>query len=149
MEEFKIEHFIRLHGIPFPPIRALAPDECERVAALARRKLKLPIGAEPLLIVKTLDSRETEIPGVLATDEGFDVSRFITREHLPNAPVLINWYRFDEIDEVELSVLSTFFSDLWYPGADDIDVFDHEFSWVVSITHSGNVKRVVFVKLES
>jgi hypothetical protein len=32
-----------------------------------------------------------------------------------------------------------YFSDLWYPGADDIDLFDASVSWVVAIRHDGAV----------
>ena len=36
--------------------------------------------------------------------------------------------------------LTKYFFDIWYWGADDIDIFDSTFKWVTSITHYGEVR---------
>lgn len=58
---------------------------------------------------------------------------------MPGEKALVNWYRLDEIDEMNMSDFSRYFDDLWYPAADHIDVFDHTISWIVSIDYSGTL----------
>ena len=55
--------------------------------------------------------------------------------------VFLNWYRFDNIDEIEVDGLNTYFADIWYPSTDDIDLFDNTFKWIVSIRHDGQISR--------
>lgn len=46
----------------------------------------------------------------------------------PQTNVYINWYRYDQVDEMAFVDLDKCFADIWYPGPDDIDIFDSEFS---------------------
>jgi hypothetical protein len=54
--------------------------------------------------------------------------------------VYLNWYRFDDIDQIDLAALDQYFSDIWYPGSDDLDVFDDSTDWIVSIAHFGKIR---------
>jgi hypothetical protein len=54
--------------------------------------------------------------------------------------VYLNWYRFDDIDQIDLADLDRYFFDIWYPDSDDLDVFDDSADWIVSIAHHGNVR---------
>jgi hypothetical protein len=49
--------------------------------------------------------------------------------------VFINWYRFDDIDEMRLPDLAEHFADVWLPMAEDPDIFDSTFTWMLSIAH--------------
>jgi len=58
---------------------------------------------------------------------------------LPLPKIYINWYQFDDIDLINTSDLNKYFDDIWFPSADDIDLFDESLNWIVSIRHDGNV----------
>lgn len=49
--------------------------------------------------------------------------------------VLINFCRFDDIDEMKLDDLNKYFYDIWYPVAEDIEIFDRECSWMILISY--------------
>ncbi|TRL30821.1 hypothetical protein FM996_15270 [Methylosinus sporium] len=49
--------------------------------------------------------------------------------------VFINFYEFDAINVISLKQLSRVLNDIWLPGAEDIDIFDATFSWVVQVNH--------------
>ena len=53
--------------------------------------------------------------------------------------VYINWFRFDNIDQMKFNDFSTYFYDIWFPSVDDIDLFDESYSWIVSIRHDGMI----------
>lgn len=56
--------------------------------------------------------------------------------------VYVNWYRFDRIDKIKLTDLCENFEYIWYPGSDDIEVFDDSLEWMISISHGGQVSLV-------
>ncbi len=75
--------------------------------------------------------------------ESFDFSRLLSDLEVGiDDSVYINWYRYDEIDEMKLCNFSKYFGDIWYSSADDIDIFDEAFTWMVSIRHDGVVSEV-------
>jgi len=52
----------------------------------------------------------------------------------------LNWYRFDKIDELRFVDLCEKFEDIWYPSSDDLDIFDRNMNWLISIEHSGSIR---------
>ncbi len=56
--------------------------------------------------------------------------------------IYIDWYRFDDIDRMELSLFTRYFEDIWYPGADDIYIYDDSFSWFILVAHYGAITIV-------
>ena len=57
--------------------------------------------------------------------------------------IFINWYRYDNIDSMTLDDLDTYFYDIWFAGPDDIDIFDRNLNWIVSIQHEGIVSYII------
>jgi len=109
-------------------------------------KIRAFIGGElesPLEVVRAIYDKSEPIDGVDANDDGFsfsDVLKSLCIE--PNANVYINWYRFDNVDEISIKNLTEYFDDIWFPSSDDIDVFDDSFSWIVSVSHDGKVSSL-------
>jgi hypothetical protein len=67
-------------------------------------------------------------------DESFDLASELASEGVdPSRKILVNWHRFDKIDEMNLLDFSRNLEDIWYPRADDIEIFDSSFSWIASI----------------
>ena len=42
------------------------------------------------------------------------------------------------------AIVSKYFSDIWYPSTDDIDVFDSSVSWILSVNHEGEIRSMHF-----
>lgn len=61
----------------------------------------------------------------------------------PRRLIYLNWNQFDDIDEMHLPDVSEFFEFLWYPGADDPDLFDESVTWILSISHDGDNKLAI------
>ena len=80
-----------------------------------------------------------------AEDENFSLKSLLKELDIEvKGKIFINWYRFDNVDEISLDDLSHYFDDLWYPAADAIDVFDNTFGWILSINYSGNISLLKF-----
>ena len=58
--------------------------------------------------------------------------------------MLINFCRFDDIDEMKLDDLNKYFYDIWYPVVEDIEIFDRECNWMILISHDGDVGYISF-----
>jgi hypothetical protein len=145
MEEFKLINFRRSHpGAEPPRLRRLSDEEILQIRATLAAKLGLPAGSDPLALVRRLLEVESVLPDLDAESEQFDVLRALERAGVrPGPSVLLNWYRFDQIDELALIDLEAYFADLWYPSSDDIDIFDESCDWILSVMHDG---KVVFVR---
>jgi hypothetical protein len=51
----------------------------------------------------------------------------------------INWDNFNNVDKLSLKDLNDFWSDIWYPIVDDIEIIAEDLTWVVTITHYGSI----------
>jgi hypothetical protein len=74
----------------------------------------------------------------MADARSFDVLEVFGRLGIaPRADIYINWRHFVEVDRMSTADVARFFSSLWYPGPDEIDLFDDSFAWVLSISGEG------------
>jgi hypothetical protein len=143
MDSVKIENFKRENpGFAFPRFTSLTPNDCAQLRSGIAGRLGLTAQSEPLELLKTLRARATYFTGVNAS-HGFDLRNLISKlGYTPDAEVLVNWYRFDQIDRIAVSDLDKHFDDIWYPGSDDIEVFDESVDWLVLVRHDGVVSTV-------
>ena len=58
----------------------------------------------------------------------------------PREEVYVNWDDFATIHRVRFADLAENFDYLWYPGPDDVDIFDESLSWVLSVDHGGYIR---------
>ena len=63
---------------------------------------------------------------------------------LPQERAYLNFYRFDNIDEMSIFDVSADFRFIWYPQSDDIDIFDSTLTWILSVSHDGELSLVRF-----
>lgn len=140
MENFKIEHFKEDNpSKEFPWYKTLSSDEAKIVYEEISNKVGINVNPDQLVI--KIDEIGTPIKSFNAANEDFTLSKVFEALNIsPNKNVFINWYRFDDIDEMCLEDLNQHFDDVWYPGSDDIDIFDANFSWILSVSHSGTIK---------
>ncbi|NJL29129.1 MAG: hypothetical protein HC897_15225 [Thermoanaerobaculia bacterium] len=146
MHPFKIESFEQKHGAcTFPPFRSLKPGECAEARRNIARALDLNPDADVDSILKNIFSLETG-PATSIDEARFDLISELARAGANAAStVFLNWYRFDEIDELELADLSSILMEIWYPSADDIEIFDSSLSWIASVSHYGTF-RLFFLR---
>jgi hypothetical protein len=140
MEDFKIENFKREYpGRPFPIFRSLSEAETSDVREALGAAAEVAISSDLLAFTRAICARGKTIT-ISASEASFDLCATLGVLGIrPRPRLLVNWYRFDNIDEMELLDLRQYFSDIWYPGVDDIDLFDRTYDWIVSIRHDGQI----------
>jgi len=143
MEEFKIDIFKHENpGATFPEFRTLSEAECRNLS----RRISASVGSPSssgLQLVLEVARRAPVHLGRVPASETLDIRKVLETHGFACAEtVYVNWYRFDVIDAIAEVDLSTHFADIWYPGPDDIDVFDDSFRWIITVVHDGEVRLV-------
>jgi len=141
MEKRNIEGFENAFpGKIFPEFRSLGDAEMQSIRATIKRSLSLPETFDKLQLVHAIAERTKFCEGYDANDECFSLEKFLKEAGISvEAKVFINFRQFDEVDELYFDDVERFFQYMWYPASDDIDIFDNTLSWIVSISHDGEV----------
>ena len=141
MDEFKQRNFLQANpGEQRIGIEPLPARIAWQLRAEIASRLKVSPEDNGLAIVAAIRDRGVRVAGYNAESDAFDLYATITSLDLRCSVILfVNWYRFDALDVVAASELSRRFSDIWYPSADDIEVFDSSCDWLLSIIHTGDV----------
>jgi len=141
MQDFKIQHFKSTHpNTPFPWYRSLSQLDAASVRMKISKALNLN-SQDPDILISAIEEKGTLVEGEKASNSHFEIAKLLSNFGIqPRQNVLINWSRYDDIDEIGLGDLNMYFSDIWYPGPDDIDIFDSSFRWFLSISPEGYVK---------
>jgi hypothetical protein len=146
MDAFKIDLFkAERPGEKLPEFRRLGDREADRLRSILSKRAGL-IGQMSLLeLTKGLFSLSHEVGGIDATEEGFSLTDLMEKLGIePRKDVYVNWYRYDRIDQIRFEELAKHFASIWYPGPDDIDIFDDSFRWIISVAHNGQVRLTRF-----
>ena len=148
MEEFKKQNFAKTYpDLDFPSITKLTADRVNFLRKCLAKRLDVSSDIDGLGLVRKLDSTEISLEHVNALEPKFSITEILNIHHVEfDDSVILNWHRFDDLDEIKLKDLDEFLSDIWYPASDDIDVFDNSMTWVLSIAHTGKVK---FIRLQA
>jgi len=136
MEAFKIDFFKSEYKIDFPEFISLSKEEC---LSLVDRLLKKYEFSNIDSLIRLLYSDKELLLSVDACAEFKLIDTLNSLKVTPLTNVYVNWHRFDDIDIFNIADIDKYFSDLWYPSSDDIDVFDESLNWIVSIRHDGCV----------
>lgn len=146
MEEFKIKLFEEENGkSSFPKHVSLNEQECLDILNLLKSKYEDVKDFDSLNFMLFQRDLETFLMEFNAENESFSLYQCLDKLNLkPNEEVYINWGRFDDIDKIGFSDLEMYFSDIWFPGPDDINIFDSSFEWLVSINHEGHVSYLIW-----
>ena len=142
MEQIKLDNFSNEHpGRQFPEYVSLSESACTEIVQSIRKRFALENATDGLRLVKAIDTLGK--PCEVASHVGEDFSLDALLHACGIAPadaVYVNWYRYDNIDKLKLRDLDAHFFDIWYPDADDIDVFDESLDWILSVRHDGYIK---------
>jgi hypothetical protein len=139
MDQFKIAIFKRENPeSDFPRITPLSEARVSSIRNRLATKVGLGDVFDDLKLTKELNAKSVVVASANAEDPEFSLKNTLESLGVYSNPIVyVNWYRFDKIDEIELCDLDIYFSDIWYPSSDDIDVFDESLQWIVSVVHDG------------
>jgi len=135
MDQIKLENFRKEYGFDMPVIRSLLPGECLKIRENLLHKFSLDDVDEFFKIDKF-----SRLDGFSADEENFDLKAVFGKLNIatPNE-ICINFNKFESIDILRFDDLSKFFSDIWYPSLDDIEIFDINLSFIISVRHYGDI----------
>ena len=135
MDQIKLENFRKEYGIKMPIIRSLSPGECLKIRENLLHKFSLNDIDEFFKIDKF-----SRLDSFNADEANFDLKAVFSELGIttPNE-ICINFNKFESIDILHFDDLSKFFSDIWYPSLDDIEIFDINLSFIFSVRHYGAI----------
>ena len=135
MDQIKLENFRKEHGFKLPIIRSLSAAECLEIRENLLYKFSLQNIDEFFKIDKF-----SRLDGFNADEENFDLNALFNELNVatPNE-ICINFNKFENIDILRFDDLLNFFSDIWYPSLDDIEIFDINLSFIISVRHYGAI----------
>ncbi len=140
MEDFKVEMFEGEYNRPFIKYISLTNEQCASVETKLRQVFLIPKDRD---ILKWIEERKIYEDGFNAKLDSFKLKNFLDKISIcPKLKVYINWSDFKDIDVLDLEDVLRYFYDIWFPGMDDIEIFDETFNWLVSIRHDGVVSYV-------
>ena len=139
MDQIKLENFCKEYGFEMPIVRSLSNDECLKIRENLLHKFSLDDIDEFFKIDKF-----NKLDGFNAVEANFDIKTAFSELGIatPNE-ICINFNKFESIDILHFDDLSKFFSDIWYPSLDDIEIFDLNLNWIVSVRHYGGIYYVI------
>jgi hypothetical protein len=141
MEQFKINNFLEdCPNSDFPEFMSLEPEICTKILQNLYLKIGLGRSQNSLKIFEKIHNR-SDVVSKIKEPKDFILLNLLNEYKINHSEeLLIHWYRFDDIDRLQAKNLSEFFEYLWYPAADDIEIFDDGLKWILSIHHSGEVR---------
>lgn len=135
MDQIKLENFRKEYGFEMPIVRSLLVGECLKIRENLLHKFSLNDIDE---FFKT--DKFNKLDGFNADEANFDLKALFSKLNItaPNE-ICINFNKFESIDILHFDDLSKFFSDIWYPSLDDIEIFNINLSFIVSVRHYGAI----------
>jgi len=139
MDTFKIENFkAENKDRVFPVYHHLSKLETKIIFDCLSDIFFSSGNRSPIKLVKIISQSVVYIEAFNASKAEFRLKAVLQHLNIePDDDVYLNWYRFDDIDQIGTSGLDQYFHDIWYPSSDDIDIFDQHLSWIISIRHDG------------
>lgn len=143
MQQIKIDNFVEYYKRTFPPFKELSEDECKELRNRIATRLKALSAFDSLDLVRLLAEQEGRHLQPLPLDGDVGFQEVILEGGIePRGLVYLNWYRYDDIDQISFDELNKYFFDIWYPSSDDLDIFDESLDWILSISHNGEAKLI-------
>lgn len=139
MEDFKLQIFEDEHrGQSFPWFVSLQPAAAEQLRRSIARKAGLEQQTTGSRLLEALFSKTHTVECANARSEDFDLFAVLHPLGInPYSEVYINWNDFVTIDRMRFEDLARHFDYVWYPGPDDVEIFDDSLSWLLFVDHSG------------
>lgn len=138
MENFKISLFEKEYGRKFPSFKSLSSEECNHISKEIIMKHLITDAVLNWLVINQSHC------GSIFTHEKLSFAKMLNELNIfADTEIYVNWYKFDDIDKMALSDFNKYLEDIWFAGADDIDIFDKSLSWFLSIRHDGQLYKFI------
>jgi len=140
MDAFKLENFVQENPGATPPrfAKLSAPESRELTERLLVNAGQ-PKGT-PQDILRKLSSLAKSLDIDISEVETSLLELFWKSGISPGASLYVQWGPFRDIDRFQTDELIRYFYDVWYPGADDIKIFDDSLAWAMFVRHYGGVE---------
>ncbi|MBR3482957.1 MAG: hypothetical protein IKH45_08795 [Neisseriaceae bacterium] len=136
MQQHKIDNFLREYPEQqFPQVCKLSEKECLSIKTIIMKNFCKNNEIDYLL--NKLTQPENHCGNI--DKDGVELIYKLINENTTQDFILIDWGKFDDIDKMAVNDFIKYFDDIWYPVADDIDVFDKSCSWIMRIAHWGDI----------
>lgn len=145
MHSVKINNFEKENGEgSFPTYRRLNCAELSQLKSILSANLNLNSSADGRDILSKITESKCPLLGINTLESSFSLRNIICNlGFAPSIKVYVNWDDFREVDEIGFDDITNYFSDIWYPSSDDIEIIDKDLKWIVSIDHMGGVSYLV------
>ena len=140
MQQFKIDNFLEQRpGEAFPKFESLTATQAGNVWQSWARVASQPSDSSQL--IPWIEKRATPLLGVNIEGDEIPLSELFSMLGVePANNLYVHWDGPLEIDRFTKADLEDRFYDIWYPSADDIEIFDDTFEWMVFVRHFGGVQ---------
>lgn len=140
MEKFKVELFKKEYGREFPSYKELSKNECNYLIDKIVKKYNLK---DRNNIVSEITLKQSYLNN--NANNNFNIVEILNELHIePAKTIYLNWYKYDDIDVVDIETINDYFYDIWFPAADDIDFFDLNLNWILSVRHDGAIYYLIY-----
>ncbi len=137
MNDDRIERYV---SGAFPVERIIKLSAGEIAQSLGKIQSKLNCnGLSINQFMKKIRHESRLLSRVNADDELFDISK-LGLNILLDENVILVWDDWIEVDITLFEVFSVDFKNLWFPVADDLDVYDEKGRWILMVDHNGEVR---------
>ena len=132
MEKFKIELFEKEYKNAFPEFEELNVSECQNLIDSISELYNFEKDKISSNLINVLNYTKIDV------NENFDLIFTLNSLGILHSEyIFIDWYDFKRIDRMKLLDFAKHFHDIWYPIADDINIFDSTLKWILFIRHDG------------
>jgi len=126
-------------GKDFPKFVEVSAEECKRISAMLSQKF-LKDTYSGLDLLSQLIKKSKRQSNVDATLESFSLLSVLKENGISvSEDGYVDYYRLDRMLRMRMQDIDSYFPYLFYPSADDIQIFDTTLSWMIFIAHDGEV----------
>lgn len=129
-------------NLEFPDYKSLSDSVKKNLIKSLFDNLKISNNLNGVNLSKSIEKKSIIIGKI--SDGAFILDDLLSNfGYSANEKIYLNWKNFESIEEMSKLSFNQNFFDIWYPGVDDLDIFDESCNWLLSITHAGIVKALV------
>jgi hypothetical protein len=141
VQSFKTVNFLRENPGSLPPqFVPLAEGEAREVVDRLLSRAGRPEG-RPEAVLGHLLQHSIPLADVNLDQQEIDLREIFNKCGIvPGSCTYVEWGPLREIDRFQTEDLIKHFYDVWYPSANDIELFDDAFDWMVFVRHYGGVQ---------
>lgn len=135
MEKFKLDNFKTLYHRNMPIVKNLSLHDSEELTTKLFNNLYIK-KEDYFLCEENLGFVKIEHLNAEINEINWNKIFQVIGLPIPHE-VYINDHKFEHLDVMLFSNFSKYFTDIWYPSADDIEIFDSSLNYIVAIRHYG------------